>query len=378
MTYKQQTLGYDAYLVIISITGLLCLVGDCGAKDRIWLEGARINGKAVKMCLDSGATGIYLTKNAVKRLGLKVADPGTNGLGDTAVYTLNWDGNRFSTDFAILNNEMDWDGMMGWDYVNENIIRIDATSGTIRASHAPWFGRGWVRLPVITNSGTLNIEVQNNDGTKGIISIDTGNPFGLLLSSRLWRQWREAHPNAPATPRVLVPDGSSRPFYREEASADQIRLGSLVFTNVPVTEGCSNDFEAEWGSEYEGNLGMAALDQLDVIVDGIHDVAYMRAKHKPARPYSHNRLGAFFYQTPGHADEFSAWVMPGTPAYDAGIRDRDVLMDVDGLPLMQWTTNWLSQFELPAGTRLRFTLQRNGTNFETVATLRDILKPNGG
>ncbi|HEY1789615.1 MAG TPA: hypothetical protein VGJ73_15765 [Verrucomicrobiae bacterium] len=45
---------------------------------------------------------------------------------------------------------------------------------------------------------------------------------------------------------------------------------------------------------------------------------------------------------------------------------------------MQWTTNWEDQFELPAGTKLQFTLRRKGTNFDTVATLREIFKPGSG
>jgi hypothetical protein len=361
-------------MVIIFITALLCLVGDCGAENRIWLEGARIDGKSVRMCFDSGATGIYLTKNAVKRLGLNVA-PGTNGLGDTAVYTLNWGGNKFSTDFSILNDQLDCDGVMGWDYVNDNIMRIDAVAGRISPlMHAPWFGRGWTRFPIMTNTGALDIEVPHSDGTKGIISIDTGNPFGVLLSSRLWRRWRDAHPFAPVTPRVLVTDDVA--FNRQEALADRIQIGPLTLENVPVTEVCSNDSEPKWGSKYDGNLGMAALDHLDIIVDGIHNAAYLRIKKKPAPPYSYNRLGALFCEVQGNPNEAGAWVMSGSPAYDAGVRNGDILVAVDGLPPMQWTTNWMAPFDLPAGTKLRFTLQRNGTNFETVATLRNILRPN--
>jgi Aspartyl protease len=376
MVRKQECLIPKTGLLIFVMSIVLLMASDSEAAEWILLKGAKINGKPIKMCLDTGSAGIYLTKYAVDRLGLKVADPGTNGLGDTDVYTLNWEGNKFQTDFTILNDNMDCDGTMGWDYVNDNIVRIDATVGTIRASHTPWFGTRWAQFSIMTNFDKLDIEVPHNDGTKGIISIDTGNPYGLLLPPRFWRQWLGTHPHVPVTPRTIVTVYGD--FTHEEALADKIQIGSLTLTNVPVTEAPSNRFAAGWGSEYDGNLGMAALSHLDVIADGVHNVVYLRVKKSPASPYSYNRLGATFCEVPGHTDEASAWVLSCTPAYAAGIRDGDILLKIDGSSPLQWTTNWVSPFELPAGTKLHFTLQRNGTNFETVATLRDILKPSNG
>jgi hypothetical protein len=372
-------LGMRVCLIAITAIASLC-APNCRAVDRIWLNGATVDGKSVKAYFDSGAAGILLTKSAVQRLGLKVVDPGTNALGDTAVYTFKWNNSDASrTDFGIINENMDEgaDGIVGWYFASGGPVRIDAEKYTISAlMHDPWFGRGWTRFPIMTNTGILDIEVPHNDGTKGIISIDTGNPFGLLLAPRLWRQWRDGHPHAPATCRVL--SSACGISVQQEMLADKISIGPLVLKNVPVMEVFSNPIEAEWGPEYDGNLGLAALNHVEAIADGAHNVVYLRVKSSLPPPYSYNRLGALFCQVPDHADEAKAWVLPGSPAYDAGIRDGDTLMRVNGLPPMQWTTNWEDQFELPAGTKLQFTLRRKGTNFDTVATLREILKPGSG
>ncbi|HEY1789616.1 MAG TPA: retropepsin-like aspartic protease [Verrucomicrobiae bacterium] len=242
----------------------LC-ASNCRAVGRIWLNGATVNGKPVKVYFDSGAAGILLTKSAVQRLGLNVVDPGTNGPGDTAVYTFKWnDSEAAQTDFVIINQNLDGgaDGIVGWYFATGGPVRIDAEKYTISAlMHDPWFGRGWTRFPIMTNTGILDIEVPHNDGTKGIISIDTGNPFGLLLAPRLWRQWRDGHPHAPVTCRVLSWAGGVSS--QEEMLADKISIGPLVLKNVPVMEVFSNPVEAEWGSEYDGNLGLAALDHVE-------------------------------------------------------------------------------------------------------------------
>lgn len=385
-TQASTGLRAKVYFVVIVIAVASLWVSDCWGAERVWLEGANINGKAARMYFDSGAMGALLTSNAVERLGLKVIDPGTNGLGDTAVYTFKWNNSAaFKTDFGIMNEEMDCDGIVGWDFASGSVVRIDAVKGIITPLwHSPWFSGNWARFPIITNSGMLDIEMPQMDGTKGIFTIDTGSPMGLAISSRLWRQWRNAHPQAPTTARSFASGGGF--FTREEALADRINIGALVLTNVPLMEVWSNDVEAEWGSRYGGIIGMAALDHLEVIADGIHNVAYLHVGKNPAPPYSYNRLGALFYGMPANPDENSAWVLPGGPAYEAGIRNGDVLVHLDGLPPIKWTTDKMEQFKLPAdsveqfvlpaGTKIRFTLHRNGTNFETVATLRNILQPN--
>jgi len=122
-----------------------------------------------------------------------------------------------------MNEEMECDGIMGWDFVNGCVLRIDAMKGKITALwHSPWFSRGWARFPIMTNSGMLDIQVSHTDGTKGIFTIDTGSPMGLGLSSRSWREWRDAHPHAPVTPRVFI--ATSGAFTEEEALADRIQI----------------------------------------------------------------------------------------------------------------------------------------------------------
>ena len=79
-------------------------------------------------------------------------------------------------------------------------------------------------------------------------------------------------------------------------------------------------------TKYEATLGLAALKRLDIVIDGKHGIAYLRPKKTPPLPYQHNRLGADFIPQDSHNDDLIAHVANGSPAYEAGIRDGDILL----------------------------------------------------
>jgi len=68
----------------------------------------------------------------------------------------------------------------------------------------------------------------------------------------------------------------------EEAWADEIQLGSLTLTDVPVHP--ANTAEAQAGPRYAGTLGLYALARMNLVLDGKHKVAYAQARPLPG-PY---------------------------------------------------------------------------------------------
>jgi predicted metalloprotease with PDZ domain len=68
-------------------------------------------------------------------------------------------------------------------------------------------------------------------------------------------------------------------------------------------------------------------------------LAYVRAKKTVATPPDHNRLGAVFVPIESQSDDLIAHVIAGGPAYDAGVRDGDVLLKIDKLDVTRWRTD---------------------------------------
>lgn len=363
--------------IILALLVIFLSINASHAVDKIWMKDATVNGKSIKLTFDSADNGIWLYSNAAKQLGLTVGAPTTNAIGNTNVYVFKAEGNSFRANIETLKDpSSNTDGFMGWGVVSSNFVEIDANGLKVSfLQQVPQSG-DWTLFPIMTNFGSLDLEVPHEDGTTGIVVIDTGDPYGMGLTPRLWQQWKNAHPYAPTTIRAdLTTRGLS---VEEESLAEKIKIGRLVLADVPVMEANYDLYKFltnRWGDKLDGVLGLGALRRLDLIADGVHKIAYLRAKTMASRPYSYNRLGAVFIPTAGHPRQGVADVVFGSPAYAAGVRNGDVLLQVDNVRVIGWTDNWQSRFELPAGTTVRLKLQRGGTNFETTATLCEILQP---
>lgn len=371
-------------LVITILMSLCTNEARGGTQPKILIKDAQINGTAVKLVFDTGAEANCLFSKAVKRLGLKtgVLPPNINSAGGvtgmTEIATLTIGGSSAKGSFFVLgtptNADINADGIIGWPFLAGNILRINAADLQFQAiSAAPNDTTNWNAYPMATNFNTLKIIVRQNDGSSGIVSIDTGGDWGIALPTRDWAHWKARHSAIPITFRSFyTPDHGW--LVAKEAWADEMRIGQLIIRGVPVMDSAPS-YSTRGKDEYKGTLGLAGLSRLNVIIDGVGSVVYLSAKTNSAPIYPHNRLGAEFAPTTAQKNQNVAVVAVGGPAYDAGIRDGDILLQVDEFPATAVNGDWDDRFCAPAGTNVRLTLKRKGRIFVTVATLRNILPP---
>jgi PDZ domain len=352
------------------------------ADERIWLDG-KINGKRVHLAFDTGCPDYALFSGVIEKLGIKFIPDPTNdyGHGVLAGYTEECDlkvsGARGKTRFFVLDQPgyvfPDCDGIVGWRFVGDSVLEINAIHREIEfLSDVPKKARQWARLRVFTNFYRLDLELPSVEGTNGVVCIDTGWEGGLALPDSVWQQWRSTHPESPTTFQAEYYPGEGFGI-PEQAWADEIAVGPIVLNGVPIEES-GPALQKEVGPRFTGRLGLAALKRLDFVVDAKNGWAYFRPKATPPTPFSHNRLGAVFRSTT-HTNHAVALVVKGSPAYEANVRDGDILLQVNDVKVTSWSERWINQFYRPAGTKLELTLERNGEILKTTATLRDILKP---
>jgi PDZ domain/Aspartyl protease len=366
-------------LAILILGAALIRESQAVADDRIWLDRAEINKQPMKLVLDSGSTHNFLTPEALKRLGLKFIPDATNDLapagiwaGDTELCSISFNGIQDQTTFLVFDlRNADMDGGMAWYSLSQTTLKIDATSQRVLfLPEVPRKSFRWCQLPVYTNSGTLDLRIPHDNGSEGILCVDTGFDGGVSLPEPNWSKWRESHRHSATTLKTAFELAEGWQIHIE-TWAESISFGPLVLTDVPITDE-GPEKAKRWGRNYEGTIGVAALKRVDFIVDGRNQVVYFLAKKNPAPPYTHNRLGAIFVATATHTNQAVARVATGSPAFEAGVRDGDVLLDVDGIACTS-SQNWLSRFNGRAGTKLKLTLERDRKTFTTTATLRDIL-----
>ncbi len=354
------------------------------ADNRIWLKDAEINNKTLKLIFDSGSPYNFLSPEALKRLGLRFVPATTNdstpGMwsGDTELCKISFNGINGQTTFVVLDLPLyvgaDFDGGIGWCSMSQNVLRIDAISQEVTIlSKVPRQSLRWSQFSVSTNFGTLDLRIPHGRDPEGILCVDTGFEGGVSLPKGEWVKWKKQHPQSATTLETSFSLTNGFEI-QTEVWAEKISFGPIVLTDVPLADEGPKKTSL-WGTNYEGTIGLAALRRMDFIVDGRNGTAYLSVKKTPPPSYTHNRLGAIFVPMGTHTNQAVARVVAGGPAYEAGVRDGDILLQVDEIACTSWNASWLSRFQWPAGTKLKLTVQRDGKTVSTTATLRDILHP---
>jgi hypothetical protein len=289
------------------------------------------------------------------------------------------------------------DGVFAWNPVRKGVFLMTSTDSNpamvksfVEAAGSEFTltnsfvkqAASWPKFRVLTNATTLMLEIPSRKKIGGTLVLDTGFTGGVILAPEQWRKWRAAHSDQPATFVAAYTPGIGLEV-KEETWANKLAFGPMVLTDVPVMEAAPLRVKAALSSgalQYEATLGLAALERLDLIIDGPHDVVWFRAKKTPPPPYEHNRLGAVFAPPNLEAEDLFAHVAAASPAYRAGIRDGDVLLKIGELDATKWRTDPvvlpLTRFwNRPPGTQLELTLRRGQDTFKASVVLQPILPP---
>ena len=371
----------------IMVLAVLCRFAGAARADERLLVDARVGGKPGRFAFDSGASDMIVFPDGVERLGLRMLPPQTNAASSNGMITIytaltrfELGENSFWTTFKVMGRpaylDEGIDGLIGWLPVKRDIFRIDAAGLKVEPlTNAPDETASWMQFRV-AGGRMLTLQMPGAGSNIATVMVDTADDRGVSLSPRRWREWRAAHPRQPATLSAVIMPGFGVSV-KEQCWAKELAFGPLTLTNVPVTE--FNEAQAALGStNNEAILGIAALKQLDLIVDGKRGIAWVQPHAGPQPPYQHNRLGAVF--APGESDDLAASVATGSPAYEAGIRNGDVLLKIGDLDVTKWQTDPavlpLSRFwNRPAGEKLELTLKRGAETLKKTVMLRDIFEP---
>ena len=359
--------------------------GAAQTDERLWVE-ARINGKPAHLAIDTAADDLGLFAEAAVRLGLSFTNapkdarlgPGQVLAGTTEDCDVLFSGTSYRTSLRVLEIpaelDMDIDGVVGWSQLRSSTIRIDACQGTVTwLSNLPGDVTNWTKVEIETNSEVLRLKAPSRRGNPSIIVVDTGDTHGARLSPNQWRDWKAAHTNQPMTLASYY-----NPFagivVAEEAWAKELPIGPVLLKGVPVME--ADKASIVFGST---TLGLAALKRLELIIDGKNGIAYLRARETPPPAYEHNRLGAVFVPLDFQSQDLIGHVVEGSPAWEAGIRNGDVLLRIGELDATKWRTDPAVRSKrfrtLPPGTKLELTLRRGKDVFKANVVLRQILSP---
>ena len=388
-TRKRVTLG----TAILALALSLQVTDGQTFAEKILLD-ATIDGKPVRLFFDTGASRCFLFLHRTRKLGLEFSRPpynpnpvpGSVAAGSTAEYDLVVGIKRVRTSFGVvpappMAQDMDIvDGCIGWPLVQNDIFRIEAAERKVTwLTNVPPEASAWIKFKLRWQSPVLSMQPTDSEPKPAIFCLDSGAPHGIALLPERWREWRTTHNNQPRTLCDMYMPGEADAVPHEEMWATDLDFGPLRVTDVPVREANLPQMAANrWG--FQAAFGLAALERLDLIVDGAQGFVYGHPKSTAPAAYEHNRLGAEFTSRDPMKFDFVAQVVAGSPGYEAGIRNGDALLKVGDFDLHKWRTAptplVLERYwKRPAGTKLDLTLRRGEETIQVSPVLRDILKP---
>jgi hypothetical protein len=373
--------------------------------ERFWWNG-QINGKPVRLVLDTGCSDLVLWRSPADRLGLKLAPVELESnhwvTGEFDLSLPKWE--RRWGFFSVTAHGpakasvceapvglQDMDGLVGWPMFHQQITRFDALDDRFEfLGKVPKGVKAWWQFSIRTNVDVLVLDFPAG-ASQGGLHIDSGLLTGdvVELPAPLWNHWMAAHPNERGA--IWLSSGMRGLIPSKSARASRFSIGQLTLTNVVL----KSVEECDWSSELKGCaavLGFELLKRFDLVVDGVQAVAYMRPSHrwKPvtAEPPSRSPVTAVFGPWRDQTNFFTACVINSSPAFESGIRDGDILLKVDGQDVKQWLdnpgTHWswdrdLSGMQLtnpstnsPNGAVVELTLRRRDQVFQVKVLQRGI------
>jgi len=274
-----------------SLLCLLLLTGCRHVRQETFLADVHINEKPVSFAYDTGASATVVFTRSAKRLGLKVSKPpsspkpatGRVKIGHTEPCRFTVGHETYTFKLATVHVPWPWgrlldvDGVIGWPDLKDDFFTLDTRDDAIkRLDRLPQDTNGWIRLPLNRPAGVLALEIPRADGKTGVLEVDTGNAEGVSLSPKRWKEWRATHPHARGGWQINFMPGSG-PAIGRQYEAEDLAIGPLTWKRVNIRKARPSETGIVEGNDvFEASIGLAALRQLNLIIDRTNHTAYVR------------------------------------------------------------------------------------------------------
>jgi len=350
------------------------------AKNGVELK-ATINGQGpFDAIFDTGADNA-MTAGLARRLGLNLEGSATmDSIGGTVhgkfakVATVTVGGLTMSDQvFAVVDTPVtqNHDGIFIGHLLLQNLpIRVDFEKQQITFYSKQGFeysGKG-TAVPIDTKDGKGNLLAQATvDGIPGLFGIDTGDMYSLSLFAPFVKQHKLVE-HYRTKIQGYAGQGFGGPDHGFYTRADTLLLGNAEVIR-PITVLSTDTQGAESSAALAGNIGLHILRQFNIVFDGPHGKMYLEKNAHYGKPDIFNRAGLLLDPDPENLKIKT--VIPRGPGARAGLKEEDVITQIDGKPPTDDTLQ--TAFTKPVGTLLHLTVRRGTRTLNVSLALKEIL-----
>jgi hypothetical protein len=256
------------------------------------------------------------------------------------------------------------DGIMGFEVIQKNITEINFQNKKFIfhpksldiSTRVPDNKRTFLAklLPIGHNS--VEIDVLAPTGKKLTLALDTGNAF-------------YATTHRDVLERVGLWSAGKQPMYMKQSGVASgavdswtLKLKNMVIFGVPVPESVWDIIDAPSSSaEGDGTVGFGFLKNFNVIIDYDRRRVWLENFTGQVTEEPPGEIGLFaFNDTSGKALRVYG-VSPDSPAAKAGIKEGDVILQIDGEDYTGKSFRQIRQvLEGPKGSKVKLSISRAG------------------
>jgi hypothetical protein len=261
-------------------------------------------------------------------------------------------------------------GVLGYGFFRRLIVGIDYASA--RVSLAPLRSCGAAppahTARLLLDEGRLPQVEATLDGVTGLWTIDTGNMGASSMTTAMAERL-----GIPADAGAYyVHNGGIGGTIQERA----LRLQRFTLAGLHVNESefhISGQRKGALSSLHlAGNLGYTQLRHFGLRFD--YECRRLSLTATPVTPTDDDDRIGLVWNIRNEQQAEVLHVVPGSPAARAGIREKDVLVELNGKPAgVRETYRWSAVSSAAAGTQVQLVMQRGDERYGAAITLQEFI-----
>jgi hypothetical protein len=340
---------------------------------------ARVNNSApLWFLLDTGANGSLLDSRRARSLRLRyLAAADIHGMGGSVKgsyfggATLGLSGVRvFDRKFISMPLEPMFmrfgrriDGIIGYDFLKLFVVEVDYAAKTISLYDPRGYeykGAGEA-VPFTLRDGhpytRVRLGFEGHEAVEGDFEIDTGAD-GSLAINRPFAEKHKLLEMLPAASGAKTGAGAGGETSYVESRVKELGLGRFTFERPVVT--FSRDTEGEGANaNSDGQLGSEIFRRFKVVFDYTRGRMILEPNANFSEPFGSDSSGLDIVAEGRSLRTFTVnAVEPGSPAAEAGLREEDTIIAVDGRPAREFNLDQLATLFTKAGKEYELTVRR--------------------
>ena len=271
------------------------------------------------------------------------------------------------------------DGILGAQFFRHHIIKIDYRRGILtmyKKEKFPKPGNKYIPYPVNLKRNKPYISarsyVNQIDSAQLTLLLDTGASIGLMLHSN-------THEN------LKLPDNYIQTSLGQGIGGEisgylgrvaKFSISNFSFSNVIAGfQDITVEAVEDKIVKRNGIIGNQILSRFTIIIDYPHSIIYFKPERKFKQKFDYDKSGLTIGATGTYLNDYRVmYVLDDSPAAEAGIKEEDRIMKMNGVPTSLFNLSKVTRMlRKKDGKRVTLVIKRGDERFKTTITLRKLL-----